>query len=31
MDLTRIAQVKEKDVERFNKYLKVYNELIRLI
>jgi (p)ppGpp synthase/HD superfamily hydrolase len=31
MDLTRIDKVKEKDVERFNRYLKAYNELIQLI
>jgi len=31
MDLTRLSQVKEKDVERFNRYVKAYNELIELI
>ncbi len=31
MDLTRLALVKEKDVERFNRYLKAYNELILLV
>ncbi len=31
MDLKRIDKVKEKDVERFNKYLKAYNELIKLV
>ena len=31
MDLTRIEKVKEKDVERFNRYLKAYNELVKLI
>ena len=30
MDLTRMDLVKEKDIERFNKYLKAYNELILL-
>jgi (p)ppGpp synthase/HD superfamily hydrolase len=30
MDLKRIDKVKEKDVERFNKYLKAYHELILL-
>jgi (p)ppGpp synthase/HD superfamily hydrolase len=30
MDLTRLDQLKEKDVERFNRYLKAYNELIKL-
>ena len=31
MDLTRTTIVQEKDVERFNKYLKAYNELITLV
>lgn len=31
MDLTRLNLVKEKDVERFNRYLKAYNDLIKLV
>jgi (p)ppGpp synthase/HD superfamily hydrolase len=31
MDLTRLHEVKEKDLERFNRYLKAYNELLELI
>lgn len=31
MDLTRIDKIKEKDVERYNRYLKAYNELIELV
>ncbi len=31
MDLTRLHKVKEKDLERFNRYLKAYNELLELV
>ncbi len=31
MDLTRLVRVKEHDIERFNRYLKAYNELIVMI
>ena len=31
MDLTRLHTVKEKDLERFNRYLKAYNELVELV
>jgi (p)ppGpp synthase/HD superfamily hydrolase len=31
MDLTRLHEVKEKDLERFNRYLKAYNELLELV
>ena len=31
MDLTRLHNVKEKDLERFNRYLKAYNELLELV
>lgn len=30
MDLTRVEKMKEKDVERYNRYLKAYSELIKL-
>ena len=30
MDITRLNTVSEKDVERFNRYLKAYNELIAI-
>ncbi len=31
MDLTRLDKVREKDIERFNKYVKAYNELVLLV
>ena len=30
MDLTRLKSFADKDVERFNKYLKAYGELVKL-